>query len=1484
MPNPDLKLFVNAEFTSSPTTGMSYLTAVALTADSGNPSISGNISSNTLISWNITNEALTGFDISVSLLSSAIQTIITSQSSVTVSTSVSAETLTSIQLVDPTPETYGIFFNNNGTVTFFFDVTSIGLAYDTTLIDSFSSITYNTTFFYKDVTAFTYYPINSANPLTHTIHQIKTNNTIPPLSAVLAKSASAVQIKFFTNYDTNTPLNHDFIISAVKINNEPFVRSVTASIIQNPLTVFKILPNQPILWLFDTNTVWATTTANLPYNRGTQLPLSSIGTLFFYLTAPTYDFKIQTAPIFTTGIILSAPQQAQQKILEIKYDAFPNLDLYLFANYERTNASSYFYRLTSTTPYFVNINSQSTDFNFNNNFVDTNYRGYYTLNNQTQRLTSLSLSANFVCNSPTISSIQLYLSANTPQNSLGPWYTPHTFNRTISARFVSYFPQTDFIGFPDSYFDTKTTVKYLSASNYLESPGMSFYGEGHTGTIYLCSTPQPPGTLYNWSFIGPTTQYSFTAVNIETLQLQPGTSLSSVAVRIPTLTGDSFKIPVFLRLTDSNFTSSDPIYYYDDVSGQLLLYPYCITTVDADNNELFLNTRNRQSITIKPYTLPRYKFTTNMRPIEVLLANGTRKFYEANLQLLGGLDTCYDKYGLLWKWSGFENCQTIPNTFVGKPSSWATMQCSISAGSWPPIPDSPGKFPKKWRFEGPLSAEIFDVDPLSCVAGLITWNLSSSTGWPSIPLTTSLTKYPFNLRAQEFGTLRLTTSVYNPTDVSVTAQQSITCHITASNVPTNNQWIPRTTTITAISTSKVLTSPEVRLYTSNKYVLTGTEVKFENLITQRSSISALYIDFDDGISKTFFGSDINSQFFTISGYNSLGYKTITVTVNTGYSEVPSITTTLKNAIFVTDQYDVVEPTEYQTDKEPISLPWPNRPVIGSNDWVNDDNINSCLQKFYDNLNYLKTRGRVYKSTYDEFYGYLGVPVPSAVNPAGCIAWTWEDLDPLNTSLPYNVTWKDVFYTGNSVSNGSQIECGKWVQHIRNINTQLPMCYGLYEADWNWRSLKEANSQTRFTWKNTKCDQDFNKRWYYEPGNVTSFIICDEGNWNVNIPNLDKYYPVVANNYIQQRCIYYGIASRNNTLYTAQKTQIKLLSSDYTATYFDGRFTIDKVREFSDLKNICLDSSNKIYILDGLQSQISVFTYDIAPVVGDNWQLFTTWGGFGGRGSNTKLYLPNDIHIDQLDNVFVADTGNNCIKHFSNTGSWIQTITDSVLLSSTIFSVAVDSEQKLHVLTDSEIRVYTYEGDFEFAYAYKDYTSATPRKINTSYNREILYIVLDTEVIKFFRNGIFAGTIIRSSDNITNITSLYHDEFRNLLITSNDKILKYVDTMSLIQYIGTLPSTYWSLSDIYIHQDEYVQNWVYTKAFQKLWDNIEIFKNSLAYSTTDKCKQYKLSSHGKEKMIIGQNEIVTSTAINRVLTYLWENLSLIVEYFNPNCKP
>jgi hypothetical protein len=589
---------------------------------------------------------------------------------------------------------------------------------------------------------------------------------------------------------------------------------------------------------------------------------------------------------------------------------------------------------------------------------------------------------------------------------------------------------------------------------------------------------------------------------------------------------------------------------------------------------------------------------------------------------------------------------------------------------------------------------------------------------------------------------------------------------------------------------------------------------------------------------------------------------------------------ISDIIEVVSEYDTVEPTLYRSTASPVNLPWPNKPKVYSNDWVVEDNINSCFKKFYENLAYLNLLGKKYIGDVTEYYGYLGNQPTIIDGVTACPVWTWEDTD-CTTANPLNtVTWGDVFLSDQPQENGRYANCGTWEQQDCKNAKISPNCTQKYCVEWNWRQRKRANTSEPITWADAKCTGVYNKKWIYEPCEIGTITVCDEGIWNVNISGLNRFYNNISPTFTT-RCFYNGVASRNNILYTVQNTQIKLLSSDYTATYFDYLNTLDGVTSFVELKNICLDSSGKLYVLDKILSQVAVYIYD-REAPGSNFKLLINWGGVGTLDTKNKFFSPNDIHLDKQDSVWVTDTGNNCIKHYSNSGTWLNTIFDETLKTNTPLSVAVDSDKNIHVLTNKNIRVYSYAGTFLREYEFSNIIKGSvPVRINASYNREILYVVFDKQVLKFFKNGVFAGYVIQEKENVYNITGIYHDEFRNILITNDDKILKYPDLMTLKSFKGTLPANYWQLNDLLIHKEEYIQNWVYTKSFERLWDNIELFKNTLHY-TTQKCKQYKSPIYDKTKMTVGQNEIVTTAVINRILGYLWSNFYQILEFYDPSC--
>jgi hypothetical protein len=880
-----------------------------------------------------------------------------------------------------------------------------------------------------------------------------------------------------------------------------------------------------------------------------------------------------------------------------------------------------------------------------------------------------------------------------------------------------------------------------------------------------------------------------------------------------------------------------------------------------------------------------YIFTPGVSSIAYLPLNGDSSTFTATfIPGISGsvsLSACYDKYGVLWKWSSFESGLTsLPGTsYVGlcaltaiaistgitAPSSWNTTESEKVTGG-------PGPFTKKWVSEGPIDAQLFNKFPGCTVISNLQWTLSSGTLWPNIipsiiALSTSNT-FTFQLKYKNYGLENNTVSRFEDTDVSLNLSLTASCLSGSVQVPSY---------INDTFYFKVIAPPTIKIYPPNRYVLTGTNINFENLITYTDRISCLKIDFDDNKKTTLYGSSISASFFTES-YNIVGSKTLKFTAYV-YNYSTPYTVTFPDIIEVVNSYDTVEPKKYLDVNDPIVLPWPEQPKVGANDWVVADNINSCILKFIDNLNYLDTRGSYYIPTFTDYFGYLGRTQSEELS--SCDYWTWNDLDPLTSPLTYTVTWKDLFKDlASPVNSGSYANCGTWAQQDC-IN---PACLGLYCVNWNWKDRTTANNidGKLITWAETKLNQPYKKLWKFEPcADEVKFEFCKPGTWNVNISGLNTFYPDIQTGRSQNRCIYSGVASKNNILFLSTKTEIRIASNNYDPKYFNILTTFDDILSFASIENICLNSNNTLYILDSVLSQVAGYTYN-PTALGELLELRVSWGGFGTSGDKTAFSLPRDIHVDQLDNVWVADTGNFCIKHYTGSGIWLNTIIDDELKLNAPLSLCVDSQLNLHVLTNKEIRVYSYTGDFQFSYSYKNYTSDIPQKINTSHNRETVYLALSTQVLKFFRNGTHNGYIITKQTNVNNITGLYQDEFRNLLIINDDKIIKYVDIMNVISTKGSQNLNYWSNDDLIIHKEEYVQNWVYTKSFERLWDNIEMFRNSLQFTETG-CRQYLPPIHNKEKVIIGQNEIVTASTINRVLGYLWENLQTIARYFDPSCK-
>lgn len=1284
-------------------------------------------------------------------------------------------------------------------------------------------------------------------------------------------------------------------ISAIKYDNEPFVRGLTAVAVNTVgTTTVKASGNGLIAWSFPYNAgIHAVRPDGTPYSSSTILPVSAIGTMYFYFSASTYNYK-------TTGYTLCSHTfqcinydifDGQTAQYTLSFDTFPNFDLTLFINYQNTDTDTLFYRLTSGTAYDANIKLQSLTYNLSSSLSSSYHKAWFTVNNGTTLYNTFSALSAFTRTTPRLSSVQAFLSASSGPNNYSPWYTNHTLKKELIASFIPAYPSADFVAWPQTYFSDSSTRAEIDTSSYLTlSPGLSFYGEGHTENIVLSAKPFN-GYTYNWSIKNlPFNENSFIG--------SYGSSETAIA-KVSSVIGSYPTLPINLLVSNNYILSSGPTYYYDDTTGTKTYYPFFVSTITPLGIENPSNTKFKQSIQVVPYGgIINSTFNPGIPNVIFLPANGLDVTYTAVTDIALNnpleLSACYDRYGYIWKWSTFSGCpSSLSGITTPQPSSWATVECS-------------GSFAKKWRFEPETLTFLTNVssavDPVRVSLKSTTWYLTAYTSqksWqepelqilqPQEPRST----YTFTLQMSEYGgeldDIRgFTVSRFGNTIISLIAEHNVQSFITVTQGVTANDWPIKETKIRHTQTITSVPPYELNIYTPNKYVLVNTPVKIENLFARvAGAVSAVEVVLDNVAGETLLLTGENIKQDIVVTYSTGGYKNIKITGMPVIGE--KISVNYPNIFYVVDRYDTVEPESYYSfDKILFDLPWKEQPLVGSNDWVVSDNVNACIKMFNDNLNFLNKRNNIYSNTYNEYYGWLGVEPTVVDGLTACPLWTWEDTDCTNTDNQYYVTWSELMKGGiipEVTQTGSLVNCGTWEQQTCTLSSIIPSCLGKYCAEWKWSARKSQNSTELITWKDTKTGGKYEKTWYQplDECETSVTVRCNEGVWNVNLPGFNTYYDPIPVCYSQNRCSYTAIASYDNILFTAQNTQLKVLSSDRTATFFDLRTTFNQATPFVNIKSIALDSENKLFILDSTLSQVAVYRYD-RFASGERWKLFTTFGGVGGSLSKTKFLNPTSIHVDQYNSVWVVDSGNFVLKQYTNTGSWLNTLRDDdYFKTDPPIDICVDSSDRLHVLTAKKVRVYTYQGEFLFEYSPGEdvIPLSNLKKIATSYNREIIYIATKTQVIRHFKNGNYSGTIIDNKQCVDNINDIYHDEFRNLLVANDDKILKFVDTMTLIPLKAPLPKQYWSLNDLLIHDDEYVQNWVYTKVFHRLWDNIEIFRNTLLYNNTGTCKKYNPPLYSKDEITIGQNEIVTSTVINRVLEYLWKNFKTVLEYYNTNC--
>jgi hypothetical protein len=548
------------------------------------------------------------------------------------------------------------------------------------------------------------------------------------------------------------------------------------------------------------------------------------------------------------------------------------------------------------------------------------------------------------------------VSAISAINSLSSFWTAHTYPFSMSAIFISSFPQANFIVYPTIVFNNGSVQTILSGGAQSQSNGVYFYGEGHTETINLSAKNINDSTArYIWSLAG------LSAKN---------TLLSSTnTIDVTSKIGSYPVYPISLFVSNSAVLSSAPTKYYDDRSGALLFYPYYSSTIDVSGNPLSGSTLN-QSLSVIPYEGTVYSFNAGTNGnTNIFQALNVTSNYSAKLSVAGGgqsqtINPYYDKYGIVWVWKTF-NSYGSAITLNPHPSSWGTVALS-------------GAFPKKWRLEGALSAVA--TSPVQCINSATTWSLVSPD-WSSTTIAGAV--YPYNLELiQPYNGNIFTIDNIPLTTVTLQAQVSTTCSISAAPY----DWQNKSTVTTASSSLNIFGAPGIKIFTPNYVVLTGSSIKFQNLTNNFSNLQNLTVYFDDTNSINLLS--VSDFYYT---YNTPGYKSLILSgVEINGNNV--VSKKIDNIVYVVSSYDDVDESKFITKTTPLLMPYTDPIKVASNDSVVDDNINSVIQKFCANLDYLNERRMMYDSSPSISVGWLGNVSTFNTSNSSQLIKTWNDMD------------------------------------------------------------------------------------------------------------------------------------------------------------------------------------------------------------------------------------------------------------------------------------------------------------------------------------------------------------------------------------------------------------------------------------------------------------------------------------------------------------
>ena len=454
---------------------------------------------------------------------------------------------------------------------------------------------------------------------------------------------------------------------------------------------------------------------------------------------------------------------------------------------------------------------------------------------------------------------------------------------------------------------------------------------------------------------------------------------------------------------------------------------------------------------------------------------------------------------------------------------------------------------------------------------------------------------------------------------------------------------------------------------------------------------------------------------------------------------------------------------------------------------------------------------------------------------------------------------------------------------------------------------------------------------YKLCNYGEFTVPTSKNFSYSGSNIAFYEEVLKNykitdntnltNSIYGALSYFKFQKEGTVLFYADKTHIYSIICDpyklepLTKTSFVDPLSGSIV--FSDITQIKTSKSGALYVVDN--GYKNLYFYNINPVLeGENIYrslpfLKNAIGGEGIAEEKSKFGNINNIGINEKF-VVAEDNKNKCFKLFDKNLNWLDT-TKFISVFNRIEkfdAITINSSDHIYCIAKRRLFVFAIESNFNIIlvdeFDISTYVGFEEKVLNIKFSYtdvNVFYVFTNIGIKKVWASSptgcmgafmpqgdiVWADTFIGNGDTSDSIilkttTPGNIDTFR---------LQNYSDVVKINSILANRDFEIYGYENIKINKNEYVSNWVFQKAFKKIFYNhnklIKETKFRLVEDDTDLSividkvynqifLNFTRPSNEPVNLNIGINEIFQAEVINRVINEIY-NLQITLLYYVVN---